>query len=186
MQENVARANSSRAIPFDAAKLDQLMEAAGLDVLVATSKHNVQYLLGAERAIFFDYMDAMGVSRYLPVLIYPKGAPEKAVYIGHRLETHQRECTPFWTPRCRTTPMARSTPCSAPADYPQGRRALEADRRRDGVPADGCRKALADALPEARSRTRCSCWSGCGRSSGRRAGQAAGPPPSWSIDRCWR
>ncbi len=72
MQESVARANSSRAIPFDAAKLDKLMDAAGLDVLVATSKHNVQYLLGAERAIFFDYMDAMGVSRYLPVLVYPR------------------------------------------------------------------------------------------------------------------
>jgi hypothetical protein len=63
MQEHVARGAGSRAIPFDTAKLDRLMEAAGLDVLIATSKHNVQYLLGAERAIFFDYMDAMGVSR---------------------------------------------------------------------------------------------------------------------------
>lgn len=79
MQENVARASGSRAIPFDAAKLDRLMEAAGLDVLVATSKHNVQYLLSAERAIFFDYMDAMGISRYLPVLVYPKGAPKSAM-----------------------------------------------------------------------------------------------------------
>jgi hypothetical protein len=54
-------------IPFDAGKLDRLMEEAGIDILLATSKHNVQYLLGAERAIFFDYMDALGVSRYLPV-----------------------------------------------------------------------------------------------------------------------
>ncbi|EJN15049.1 Xaa-Pro aminopeptidase [Bradyrhizobium sp. YR681] len=98
MQENAARATVSRAIPFDAAKLDRLMEAAGLDVLVVTSKHNVQYLLGAERAIFFDYMDAMGVSRYLPVLVYPKGQPAKAVYIGHRLETHQRAVAPPWVP----------------------------------------------------------------------------------------
>jgi Xaa-Pro aminopeptidase len=102
MQENVARGTGSRAIPFDAAKLDRLMEAAGLDVLIATSKHNVQYLLGAERAIFFDYMDALGVSRYLPVLIYPKGAPEKAAYIGHRLETHQRAVAPPWVPQVRT------------------------------------------------------------------------------------
>src|SRR3954469_18501186 len=101
MQENVARTDRSRAIPFDAAKLDRLMEAAGLDVLVANSKHNVQYLLGAERAIFFDYMDAMGVSRYLPVLVYPKGAPDKAVYIGHRLETHQRAVAPPWVPQVR-------------------------------------------------------------------------------------
>ncbi|MEA2908812.1 MAG: hypothetical protein QOJ15_893 [Bradyrhizobium sp.] len=33
-------------IPFDAVRLDQLMEAASIDVLIATSKHNVQYLLG--------------------------------------------------------------------------------------------------------------------------------------------
>ena len=102
MQEHISGSTKSRAIPFDTAKLDLLMEAAGLDVLVATSKHNVQYLLGAERAIFFDYMDALGVSRYLPVVIYPKGAPDKAAYIGHRLETHQRAVTPLWVPQVRT------------------------------------------------------------------------------------
>lgn len=102
MQDNATRASGSRVIPFDAAKLDRLMEAAALDVLIATSKHNVQYLLGAERAIFFDYMDAVGVSRYLPVLVYPKGAPEKAVYVGHRLETHQRAVAPPWVSQVRT------------------------------------------------------------------------------------
>ena len=101
MQERISPTKSG-AIPFDTAKLDSLMEAAGLDVLVATSKHNVQYLLGAERAIFFDYMDALGVSRYLPVVIYPKGAPDKAAYIGHRLETHQRAVAPLWVPQVCT------------------------------------------------------------------------------------
>ena len=78
------------AIPFDVGKLDRLMEEAGIDLLLATSKHNVQYLLAAERAIFFDYMDALGVSRYLPVLIYPKGHPTRRPYVGHWLESHQR------------------------------------------------------------------------------------------------
>ncbi len=85
------------AIPFDHARLDRLMEAAGIDVLLATSKHNVQYLLGGHRANFFDYMDATGVTRYLPVFIYPKGAPEKAVYVGHRLEGFQNQAKPLWT-----------------------------------------------------------------------------------------
>ncbi|MEH2534191.1 Xaa-Pro aminopeptidase [Bradyrhizobium sp. AZCC 1588] len=102
MQERASRPTEARAIPFDTAKLDSLMETAGIDILVATSKHNVQYLLDAERAIFFDYMDALGVSRYLPVLIYPKGAPDKAAYIGHRLETHQRAVAPLWVPQVRT------------------------------------------------------------------------------------
>ncbi|OYX79536.1 MAG: peptidase, partial [Bradyrhizobium sp. 35-63-5] len=73
-------------------------DAAGIDVIVATSKHNAQYLLGGHRADFFDYMDATGISRYLPVLIYVKGAPEKAAYIGHRLEGFQTHNTPLWTP----------------------------------------------------------------------------------------
>jgi Xaa-Pro aminopeptidase len=86
------------AIPFDTARLDRLMDEAGFDVLIATSKHNVQYLLGGHRAFFFDYMDAMGLSRYLPVLVYAKGASDKAAYFGHRLENFQRDNHPFWTP----------------------------------------------------------------------------------------
>ena len=77
-------------IPFDASRLDRLMDERGIDVLLATSKHNVQYLLGGHRAFFFDYMDAIGISRYLPIVVYPKGKPEKAAYFGHRLEGFQK------------------------------------------------------------------------------------------------
>lgn len=94
--------SSGPAIPFDHTRLDRLMDEAGIDVVVATSKHNVQYLLGGHRANFFDYMDATGVTRYLPVLVYPKGQPEKAAYIGHRLEKFQREVKPMWTPETQT------------------------------------------------------------------------------------
>ena len=86
------------SIPFDTSRLDRLMDEAGIDVLIANSKHNVQYLLGGHRAFFFDYMDAMGLSRYLPLVIYPKGAPDKAAFFGHRLENFQRELHPFWMP----------------------------------------------------------------------------------------
>src|SRR5208283_4559499 len=82
------------AAPFDTARLDQLMDEAGLDVLVATSKHNVQYLLGGHRSFFFDNMDAMGISRYLPVFVYRKGHPEKAAYFGHGMETYQTQLKP--------------------------------------------------------------------------------------------
>jgi Xaa-Pro aminopeptidase len=98
-----AQHSSGLSTPFDHKRLDRLMDAAGIDVVVATSKHNVQYLLGGHRADFFDYMDATGVTRYLPVLVYPKGAPEKAAYIGHRLEKFQREVNPMWTPETQTS-----------------------------------------------------------------------------------
>jgi len=98
-----AQAARGLAIPFDHQRLDRLMDESGIDVVLATSKHNVQYLLGGHRANFFDVMDATGVTRYLPVLIYPKGAPEKAVYVGHRLEGFQHQAKPLWTPVTDTT-----------------------------------------------------------------------------------
>jgi hypothetical protein len=42
----VAQAGVRKPIPFDVHHLDRLLDEAGIDVLVATSKHNVQYLLG--------------------------------------------------------------------------------------------------------------------------------------------
>ena len=82
--------------PFDTALLDRLMDEAGIDVLVATSKHNVQYLLGGHRAFFFESMDAMGLSRYLPVFVYAKGEPQKTGFFGHRMEGFQHQNSPFW------------------------------------------------------------------------------------------
>jgi Xaa-Pro aminopeptidase len=88
--------------PFNPDVLDRLMDDAGIDVLFATSKHNVQYLLGGYRAQFFDFMDAIGVSRYLPLVLYPKGAPDKAAYFGHRFEIHQTAVERPWIPEVRT------------------------------------------------------------------------------------
>ncbi|HWM48697.1 MAG TPA: Xaa-Pro peptidase family protein [Xanthobacteraceae bacterium] len=91
-------ATAGLSVPFDAKRLDTLMDDAGIDVLLVTSKHNVQYLLGGHRAFFFDYMDAFGTSRYLPVLIYAKGQPEKSAYVMHGMEGYQQQVKPLWTP----------------------------------------------------------------------------------------
>jgi Xaa-Pro aminopeptidase len=88
--------------PFDTARLDRLMDETGIDVLVATSKHNVQYLLGGHRAFFFESMDAMGLSRYLPVFVYAKGEAQKAGFFGHRMEGFQNENKPFWAAEINT------------------------------------------------------------------------------------
>ncbi|MGD9913409.1 MAG: M24 family metallopeptidase [Rhizobiaceae bacterium] len=89
-------------VPFDNQRLDRLMDAAGIDVLVATSKHNAQYLLGGYRFIFFAAMDAIGHSRYLPVVVYQKGKPENSAYVGNKMEGHEQQVKPFWTPSVQT------------------------------------------------------------------------------------
>ncbi len=90
---------ASRPIPFDAGKLDALLEEAGIDALIVTSKHNIQYLLGGYRFFFFDHFDAIGVSRYLPILVYVKGHPERGTYIGHPMESYEKELDRFWVPK---------------------------------------------------------------------------------------
>lgn len=86
------------SVPFDQARLDRLMDQAGIDVLLATSKHNTQYLLGGYKFIFFSAMDAIGHSRYLPIVIYEKGGLDHAAYIGNRMEGGEHQNHPFWTP----------------------------------------------------------------------------------------
>ena len=149
MQDSVQTRAASRAIPFDTGKLDRLMEAAGLDLLLITSKHNVQYMLDVERAIFFDYMDALGISRYLPVVIYAKGMPDKAGYVGHGLETHQRQLVHPWVPELKTNGNGS---VDAIATAAQMIRASGVPTKRIGVetaflPMDAG-KALQDAFPD--------------------------------------
>jgi Xaa-Pro aminopeptidase len=103
--------------PFDTALLDRLMDEAGLDVLIATSKHNVQYLLGGHRSFFFDNMDAIGIGRYLPAFVYPKGAPEKAAYFGHGMETYQTQIKPFWVSEVNTKSGGSVDVMQKAADY---------------------------------------------------------------------
>lgn len=86
-------------LPYDFGHLDDLMEEAGIDVLLATSKHSTQYLLGGYRFIFFSAMDAIGHSRYLPIIVYTRGEPGKTAYVANRMEAGEHANHPFWTPR---------------------------------------------------------------------------------------
>ena len=83
-------------IPFDTGALDSLLEEAGIDLLLVTSKHNIQYLTGGHRFFFHDYADAVGVSRYLPILIYPRGTAASSVYVANPMERYDRENGKFW------------------------------------------------------------------------------------------
>jgi Xaa-Pro aminopeptidase len=82
--------------PFDTSRLDTLMEEAGLDALLVTSKHSIQYLLGGYRFFFYDYMDAHGLSRYLPFFVYKKGDPLASGYVGAPWERYEKQLGSFW------------------------------------------------------------------------------------------
>lgn len=82
--------------PFDAAKLDGLMEHHGLDAVVATTKHNIQHLLGGYRYFFFALAEATGTSRYLPALGLVRGDAERAFYVGAGNEDWGTEHGAIW------------------------------------------------------------------------------------------
>src|SRR5580698_3692215 len=136
--------------PFDTARLDTLMDEAGIDILLATSKHNVQYLLGGHRAFFFESMDAMGLSRYLPVFVYPRGEPQKAGFFGHRMEGFQNEVKPFWVAEINTKNSGSIDVMEKAIDYA---RKIAPNAKRVGIevaflPVDAAavvRKAFPDA-----------------------------------------
>ena len=80
-------------------------------MIVATSKHNVQYLLGGHRAHFFDYMDAIGITRYLPVMVYRQGrAGEGGLFRPPAGKIPDRGQAGV-DAETQTTTAARSTPC---------------------------------------------------------------------------
>lgn len=97
MTDNASTPKTTASVPFDRAFLDELLLRAGIDVLIVSSKHNIQYLMGEYRFFFFDQFDANGVSRYLPLLVYPRGRPEDALYVCHGLEeANEKELGKFW------------------------------------------------------------------------------------------
>src|SRR5688572_9600876 len=50
----------------------------------------------------FTCMATMALSRYLPILIYIRGRPEDSIYLGHQMETYEKEHGRFWVPTVET------------------------------------------------------------------------------------
>jgi Xaa-Pro aminopeptidase len=148
-QSTLARDTTEPTIPFDAARLDRLMDEYGLDVLLATSKHNIQYLTGGHRSQFFETMDAIGLTRFLPVFIYRKGAARGSAYIGHRLEASQLAVTSLWVGDVRTASTGTVDAAELAAGLIDASQPLRIGIEKAFLPVDAG-EALARALPMAR------------------------------------
>jgi Xaa-Pro aminopeptidase len=106
-----------QSTPFSAAKLDTLLDESGIDVLLVSSKHNVQYLLGGYRYYFFEHLDTIGLGRYLPVLGYVKGHLDQAFYVGSGDEAWGVEVFSFWPQRISTEAWTSSESARIAAEY---------------------------------------------------------------------
>ena len=100
---------------FDTDLLERLLEDAGVDLLLATSEHNVQYLTGGYRPFFFSAEETIALSRRVPVVGYPAGRPDGAFYVGHSLERDEIALEPLWIDHVELdawTAAAIAEPCA--------------------------------------------------------------------------
>jgi len=137
-------------LPFDQARLDALMGEAGIDLLLATDKDTIQYLTGGYRFFFMAHKDAIGISRYLPALGYPRARPQDAFYIGCSLEPPHQAVEPFWVPN-----IANNQWVSAGAGRDAGRNIKKLGLERGAIAVEMCfipadaYLALREELPDA-------------------------------------
>jgi Xaa-Pro aminopeptidase len=82
--------------PFDEAKLNRLMEDAGLDLLLASTRHNVRYLTGGYYYHFHANATRMGRTQYLPFVGVPRGRVENAFYVCRAEERGEVEAVAPW------------------------------------------------------------------------------------------
>lgn len=100
---------------FDQNRLDEIMRRSSIDAVLATTRHNVQYLLGGYRYFFFANMDAIGISRYLPVVGYVAGRPDDAFYIGCGNESWGTDVHPLWIDDVQHTSWSSADSANAAA-----------------------------------------------------------------------
>lgn len=104
-------------VPFNTQLLDELLEQHDLAAVIATSKHNVQYLLGGYRYFFFAISEATGISRYLPALGIPRGDLEGSFYVGAGNENWgTEEYARFWVPDVNNVSWTSSQTAQVVAD----------------------------------------------------------------------
>jgi Xaa-Pro dipeptidase len=85
-------------VPFDAKKLTRLMEDAGLDLLLACTRHNVRYLTGGYYYHFHANAARMARTQYLPFVGLVRGRVEDAFYVCRAEERGQIDAEGLWIP----------------------------------------------------------------------------------------
>ncbi|MCA1667952.1 MAG: M24 family metallopeptidase [Thermomicrobia bacterium] len=82
--------------PFDSAKLADLMDEAEMDLLLASTRHNVRYLTGGYVYHFHERGQRMGSTQYLAFVGVPRGRVMDACYIGAPGERLGLDVLPLW------------------------------------------------------------------------------------------
>ncbi|HEV2357709.1 MAG TPA: Xaa-Pro peptidase family protein [bacterium] len=88
-------------LPFDGERLARLARGQHVDVVLASTRHNVRYLTGGYYVSFFARAARFGGGRYLSFVALPVARPAGAFYVGRRDEVFDEQhyidaFGPFW------------------------------------------------------------------------------------------
>ncbi len=85
-------------IPFKYNELQNILRIGAMDLAVASSRHNVRYLLGAYYYHFHEHSTRMAQSQYLPFVGIAASGIESAFYIHRPDEVGQISVSELWIP----------------------------------------------------------------------------------------
>lgn len=147
------------AIPFDTERLARLMREQEMDVVLASTRHNVRYLTGGYYLSFFARAPRFGGGQYVSLVGIPAGRPEAAFYVGRKdgilnEEEHIEAAGGMWIADRHWVERGPSMSAAAADRAAQALRDTGLAGARIGIessflPADAF-EALRTALPEAR------------------------------------
>ncbi len=100
--------------PFDANKLQRLMGDAGLDLLLASTRHNVRYLTGGYYYHFHATATRMAQTQYLPFVGVPRGRLDHTFFVCRSEECEQVQAAVPWIAR-RVEAMRGTLPAAESA-----------------------------------------------------------------------
>ncbi len=137
-------------IPFNYKELQDIMRAGAIDLAVASSRHNVRYLLGSYYYHFHERSTRMARSRYLPFVGIPASGADGAFYVHRPDEEGQIGITGLWVPHFVGAPRGTLSSAAALVGHLRG---MGLEKARIGLempflPADAF-LALRKELPEA-------------------------------------
>jgi Xaa-Pro dipeptidase len=139
------------AASFDAQRLFARMKQAGVEVLLASTRHNVRYLTGGYFYPLYVWDAHTRGTQYLPFLVIPADRLEEAFLVGRPGEGEAFQEAGLWLRRCHESSGIGTRPAAAKTvallkglGLDRGRIAMELP----SLPADAYR-VLAEGLPHA-------------------------------------
>jgi len=139
-------------VSFDPQRLFELMREAEVDVLLASTRHNIRYLTGGYYYPLYMWDAHTRGTQYLSFLAIPRGSLADALFIGRPGESEVIEEAGLWLGRCVESPRIGTQPAAATAVELLKERGLDGECiavELPSLPADAF-QILVEGLPNVR------------------------------------